>query len=509
MSDDQQYETLERLVKEGKFECNKLDRYGVSPLVYFIRKCWYYGEDIKFIKLLIHNGADPNLKSNYFSHDSEKNPIIKRKTPSDLALKLLSPKVMILLIQHGAFIYNAHILVKVMKNMYKRTLIVVPEKADKYSKGWTKIFNIIIEKDINLNIKGEKDTPLRVACNNADYNTVKLLLEKGAKPYINQLFDSGIVYDNTSAERKIQLLNILMEYGMKINKKGSIMLLYMISDDSHLLNHNTKYNEDIVSFLISRGVNINYKIRCNNYMYTILDKSIRLALWNNVDFIEVVRFLLEKGADPNIMNKYGSSLNRILYLITVRNEFRYLKSPSIFYTIVNLLTKYGLDINIKDANGANALDLMIYMVNLYETIELLINKGIEINNEGHILELYIYSLLKIKYEHENTVHKIDRFPWNNYLIRGNLADTYVNVNVIKIIKLLIHSGATFDRIKLIRIIEENIVNNTINELKFMILNLLKQLPSVVSLRRLCLNVLPRKIIGIPDVFFQWPNDYEY
>ena len=61
-----------------------------------------------------------------------------------------------------------------------------------------------------------------------------------------------------------------------------------------------------------------------------------------------------------------------------------------------------------------------------------------------------------------------------------------------------------------RTIEKYLTQPNINKkLCEAILGLLNKIQPVVSLRRLCLNALPRSVPGIPKAFFQYPDDIFY
>jgi len=509
MAIDFQYEKIEKMILEEGFDVNRTDKDGSTPLLHFTRFYYLYNhvEHIKIIKLLLQRGANPNIKSKYVVDCGEGNSE-KDAYPIDFAAKVKSPKLTLLLIKYGAVINNTNTLVGIMSFYYlvNNNRELSPAKKDKYVNGWKNIIDVTLNGHVELNPKSGF-TPLFIACNYADYDMIKLLLEKGANPthckYYYHSYGYQIVTKSIDMEKIIRMLDILMEYGMSINKKSfnACIIRRALTWNEKTLNKNPKYNEDMVNFLISRGANINSIELTYANTLTALDKAITFALYkSNTVHLSLVEFLLEKGADPNIINGSGSTLNRIL---------SYLEDCGIddinsnnLYGIISLLIKYGLDINAKDIHNRNVLNNIIYMPDFYDSIELLINNGIEIIDKNNMLESYICNILDIQ-------GALDECYDPGYcLMRGSERSTCVD-NIKKIIRLLLHSGATINRFELINTINNKHTNdNTVFDvvLKNEILKLLHDVQPVVSLRRLCLNVLPRRIIGMPEPFFYWPDD---
>lgn len=113
-----------------------------------------------------------------------------------------------------------------------------------------------------------------------------------------------------------------------------------------------------VSILVSQRVKINAR---GGYYGTCLQVA------SNQGHLEIVRSLLENGADANI--HYGCYGNA-LYLASARNHFQ----------IVQLLLKNGAEINQKDRFFCSALHIALTKGNL-ETVQLLLENGADANTQ--------------------------------------------------------------------------------------------------------------------------------
>ena len=132
-------------------------------------------------KFLIENGADVNLANN------------NGLTPLHMACSRYDIETVKLLLEKGADLHA--------KNEYGAQALV-------YALGWSPLVKFLIEKgaDIN-NVDIHQRTPLFMTVNyHENYETIKLLLENGADPYIKSKGELGI--DNLCHECK----NLVLSY---------------------------------------------------------------------------------------------------------------------------------------------------------------------------------------------------------------------------------------------------------------------------------------------------------
>jgi len=155
---------------------------------------------------------------------------------------------------------------------------------------------------------------------------------------------------------KLVVAKSLIDNGhIDINKEysGNILLIkYCRSDygEERILN--------IVKFLLNNGANVN-----------IQNKHGKTALHEAVFFRKnkIIELLLENLADVNIKDNDG---NTVLHIST--------KFKTIGIEIVNLILNKGSYINIKDNKGNTALHIAV-IFNRTERIKLLLEKGADVN----------------------------------------------------------------------------------------------------------------------------------
>ena len=143
---------------------------------------------------------------------------------------------------------------------------------------------------------------------------------------------------------------------------------YLIKDIIKSLSKNKKkYTYEIYDYII-KNTNLNYD--------TILDKYddnslIHLcALNGNIDLLN---YLIKKGVDINLKNKYGSTSLIFASVFSIN-------TPSL--EIIELLLDYRSDINFQNNDGNTALMLSsryLNSISSIETIKLLLENGASVN----------------------------------------------------------------------------------------------------------------------------------
>jgi len=118
-----------------------------------------------------------------------------------------------------------------------------------------------------------------------------------------------------------------------------------------------KNNFEKIKFLIKNGANINTQDK-----YIFEDKNgIRLLSTGQTTplmfacmlrSVKVVRFLLEKGANPNLKSSTGQTA---LMMATIRGRFE----------IVKLLLENGANFNIQDHTNTKAIDIATNFLNIH------------------------------------------------------------------------------------------------------------------------------------------------
>lgn len=501
-------EIIRNMILNKSWDVNKVDVNGTSILMYCIKQQFIGHSYIKLIRLLLENGADPNMKSYIdFSLDT-----IGMLRPLYLATIFISPKIASILLKYGAVVNNNcndelsesifTRFVGIYCSLCNESIDAVPKKY-KYLQGWYETIQIALAQKPNLN-PNNGNTALSHACNALNKNMITLLLMNGANPnhYTKQQIQSYIsliVRRNTDVEYSIELLNILEEHGMVYNNatelKGHGFHTPVIISCIYRRYRSVYELKDFMQFLINRGVDINEVSLVHYSGFDVIVGLFLTKVYNITETCMLLNFLIDKGADFNIMNMNDSILIRTIQSAKKILRFDEL-SISLLHDIICILVELGIDINIRNKKGKNALDILLGLPIPYENgedfmkiIELLINKEIQLS----VFDKYIHKILKPDIGFIDPVHENSEAAFYE-----------------KICRIIIRSGAIFNRINLMRTIEKYLTQPNINKkLCEAILGLLNKIQPVVSLRRLCLNALPRSVPGIPKAFFQYPDDIFY
>lgn len=166
-------------------------------------------------------------------------------------------------------------------------------------------------------------------------------------------------------EGHINVAEILLNFGIRIDYRDK-------SGKTALIHATILRNRDMVTFLLSRGADINIKVANNSsLMYAISNQD-----------IEMVKLLLENKADVDFENS-----NRITPLIKATKKWN--------IDILKLLLETGIDINFKNSSGVTPLMCISNLQNKKE-IDFFIEKSANFDardNKGKTVLMYA---LKIK-----------------------------------------------------------------------------------------------------------------
>lgn len=265
--------------------------------------------------------------------------------------------------------------------------------VDKSPEWWgkatpQKVNNLII-KGANINESNEKGmTPLYFAAINSSYDVVKFLLENGVN--INKgkspLHTIAVV---TGKERR-KITELLIDNGMNINDQDEY-------GNTPLMNSIILFpNLDYIKMLINKGADVNKK---NNENQTALmcAMSHALAIQNSEisqDIPEIINYLTEIGSDKNAKDRFGRNILHYLFSGAPCSSFLYDGQKELRMLIlksgaeINSEILIGLSsdkdtINSQDINGVTPLMLAALTDNSKGNIELLINRGADVNIEDN------------------------------------------------------------------------------------------------------------------------------
>ena len=237
---------------------------------------------------------------------------------------------------------------------------------------------IIIDKKSTLNLDYLSDIELsaRFSKNKNNFEIFKTLLEINKKNnnLINNTLRTTIIDERTISFDTIKLL---IAYGADVNhrdKSGSTILF-----DCCLCPIN---NIEIIKYLIESGANVNIE---NIYKYTPLMKLCKNSL--NYDDLEKIKLLVSKGSKINCQDGYGQT--------SLMECFVKSRDYLLIFNIIKLLLDNKADIYIKNKKGKNIFDIVKDTIGVNSNIYSLIFNYMNLEND-HLCEsdinfIYNYS----------------------------------------------------------------------------------------------------------------------
>jgi ankyrin repeat protein len=135
--------------------------------------------------------------------------------------------------------------------------------------------------DVDMESQNEGYTPIMVACFKGYYEITRLLIEKNADV-------------------------------MKVTKSGQAPIIFCFSrlEENFYKYENKRICMMLLDLLLSKGANINTIID-NSNGWTIMMKLVSVEIYEKEKFqntVEIVKFLIERGADKDILSSNRSSI---------------------------------------------------------------------------------------------------------------------------------------------------------------------------------------------------------
>ena len=339
-----------------KYNINKTDSNGFTALTYYINK-----GNLKKVKILLDMGANVNQqyknknKHKPLTDSISKNVEItklllergadineindKGDTSTILAVKYENKEVLELMVKMGADINKVNmngytaLMYAIDNEMFKeadylldngaivnRNLDALMTAIESENLEITKLvlgnktykFNEeLVNKDfVNEEFVNEEtkfnETPLTYAIMLGKYKTIKLLLDNKAN--INQETKNGTTPLNNASERgDVKIIKLLLKRGADINQENK-------NNKTPLIMAIKSRDVEVIKLLLDNKANINQETKngttpLNNAIDVTLTDLTRIKYVDNVkvetEHIEVIKLLLERGADTNITNKSG------------------------------------------------------------------------------------------------------------------------------------------------------------------------------------------------------------
>ncbi|MBW5397594.1 ankyrin repeat domain-containing protein, partial [Brachyspira pilosicoli] len=251
--------------------------------------------------------------------------------------------------------------------------------------GYDDIAKLLIEEGTDVNIRDKAGaTALMYTARDTNYEMVEFLLKNGADVNIRDTEgDTALYYSiehnsrgqKNETENAIKILNLLIKYGADVNTKndkGTSLL-----DVSYRISQSFDKNKEMFKILVENGFDLESKINDDSSDYTPL----MIAVYKE-DY-DMVKYLLDKGANPNASNNE----NKTALMIAIANNN---------FDISKLLIQQGANINTQDEYGYTAL-MRAAMIGSYEMVKFLLENGADANTKDNYGNTVLYH--NIRYCH--------------------------------------------------------------------------------------------------------------
>ncbi|MEI0525256.1 ankyrin repeat domain-containing protein [Brachyspira murdochii] len=261
--------------------------------------------------------------------------------------------------------------------------------------GYDDIAKLLIEEGTDVNIQDKAGaTALMYTARDTNYEMVEFLLKNGANVNIRDISGETALYytiehnsfgQENETENAIKILNLLIEYGADVNTKdddGASLL-----DVSYRISESFDKNKEMFKILVENGFDLESRIKADSsdYDYTPL----MIAVYKEDYYM--VKYLLDKGANPNTANNENKTA-----LMIANDDGN--------YDISKLLIQQGANINTQDEYGITALMYATVSGN-YEMVKFLLENGADINTKDNYGNTVLY--YNICYDHYGKEERLE------------------------------------------------------------------------------------------------------
>ncbi|KAL1492813.1 hypothetical protein ABEB36_010995 [Hypothenemus hampei] len=216
-------------------------------------------------------------------------------------------------------------------------------------------------KEENLNVfrqvEKKQEYVLKEILLKPDYKVIraflnaKLFKQKMANIQLpGEYYDKDLLFQ-TARENNVGIASFVLDnfkyVNVNVRDKAGNTFLWQAAKSGNL---------QMVEFLVTKGANVNTS---NTYGTTVLHKFVEY------DNLEMVEFLVTKGANVNATDTYG---NTVLHRAAKSGNLR----------MVEFLVTKGANVNTSDTYGNTVLHMVVKYCNL-EMVEILVTKGANVN----------------------------------------------------------------------------------------------------------------------------------
>ena len=211
--------------------------------------------------------------------------------------------------------------------------------------GKLEIFHFLLSNEgINLNIASKPNlfTPLMISCYKGYYEIVRELLERNAcTNQKNKTGKEAFIFCFIRLEQKsfkyenkkicFMLVELLLAYGADINcyfddKKKYSIIMKLVSGE---INNEEKCNTtcEVIKFLMEKGANINYRNKDNQNVFMILKNNNKIS----PKYKQEIYSILSNNMHKKILKDEDNNLNNNNHLLTLYSSKHGRYNSSIYY----------------------------------------------------------------------------------------------------------------------------------------------------------------------------------
>ena len=408
-------------------DVNSQDNSGETPLHRLLGGGTYSDSDSDHVRLLLKHGAEANKRNK------------DNQTPFRLAVKSGWFRTAQTLLEHGA-----DAIVENENNNGKSTWQLLSESQIYREDEVLDHARLLLKLGVEVNgLDGNKDTPLHLAIRWYRFRLARFLLVHGADANVKNkqgmtplhILSQSNIDDDSSI---LDLLPLLLKNGSEVNGRGmyhetplhlairwaQFMLVGALLEhgaDSNAENYEgkTPFHElsqcevlfegdilNLATLLLKHGAELNRRDRSN-------EAPLHLAIQSNR--FRLAKFLLEKGADPNVENNKGITPLQMLSQCDMNLD---VKDKGIILNLLLLLLKHDADVNKRDWANNTPLHLAI-RGNRFMIAETLLERGAGANVENNQGETPLHILSQSDFKDEGIILNLALLLMTNHGAEAN------------------------------------------------------------------------------------------